>query len=141
MTGTFLALACVDDRRGGRAVDRVEHQHLGALGQRGLGLLLLLGGVLVGVRVEDLAVRAELLDLGLEQRPVLASRSARSSSPGSRKAILPLLPPLLPPTYCVPLELELLSSLPQAASNIAAASRHTAKRPYFLMRCPPRHLQ
>ena len=60
-----------DDRPGGGGVHRVQHHHLGAVGQRRLGLLLLLGGVLVRVRVEDLAVRAKLLDLGLEQRAVL----------------------------------------------------------------------
>jgi hypothetical protein len=42
-----------------------------ALGDRGLGLLLLLGRILVGVRVEDLAVRAELAYLALEVRAVL----------------------------------------------------------------------
>src|SRR3954452_11168580 len=46
-------LGAVDDRARGRRVDRVEHEDLGALGQRGLGLLLLLGRVLVGVGVDD----------------------------------------------------------------------------------------
>ena len=71
MTGTFLALAWVTIGAGRRGVDRVEHEHLRAVGQRGLGLLLLLGRVLVGVAVDDLAVGAQLLDLGLEERPVL----------------------------------------------------------------------
>ena len=66
-----LGLGLGDDRPGGGGVNRVQHHHLCPVGQRRLGLLLLLGGVLVGVRVQDLAVRAELLDLGLEQRAVL----------------------------------------------------------------------
>jgi hypothetical protein len=61
MTGTPWAFA---------AVDRVEHQHLRAVGQRGLGLLLLLRRVLIGVRVDDLAVRAQLRDLLLEEGAV-----------------------------------------------------------------------
>jgi hypothetical protein len=59
------------DRLGRGGVDRVEHQDLGAVGDGGLGLLLLLRRVLVGVRVDHLAIRAELLDLRLEQGPVL----------------------------------------------------------------------
>src|SRR6185295_1894419 len=52
-------------------IDRVQHEHACALRDRGVGLLLLLVRVLAGVLVEDLAVGAELLDLGLEERPVL----------------------------------------------------------------------
>ena len=57
--------------RGRGRIDRVEDDHVDALGHRGLDLRLLLGRVLVGVLVQDLAVRAELLDLLLEQRLVL----------------------------------------------------------------------
>ena len=71
MTGHVLGGGLGDDGAGGLAVDRVEHQHLGAVGEGGLGLAQLLGRVLVGVGVEHLAVGAELLDLGLEQRAVL----------------------------------------------------------------------
>ncbi|EAU64988.1 hypothetical protein STIAU_5981 [Stigmatella aurantiaca DW4/3-1] len=63
--------------RGGRRVHRVEHQHLRAVGQRRLGLALLLGGVLVRVAVDDLAVRAQLLDLALEVRPVVGLIAGR----------------------------------------------------------------
>src|SRR5206468_12283328 len=63
--GDVAGLRLGDDggRRGG--VDRVEHQHLGAVGQGGVGLVLLGGGVLVGVGVQQLAVAAQGLDLGL----------------------------------------------------------------------------
>src|SRR5215213_1446055 len=61
----------VHDRAGGRCVHRVEHEHLRALRDRRLGLLLLLRRILVRVRVEDLAVRAEFLCLLLEVGPVL----------------------------------------------------------------------
>jgi hypothetical protein len=64
-------MSASDDRPGGRAVDRVEHEDVGAVGQGCLGLRLLLGRILVGVAVEDLAVGAQVLDLGLEQRAVL----------------------------------------------------------------------
>ena len=65
MTGTFFALASptID----AVAVERVEDEHLHALGEHRLRLLLLLAGVAVGVRVEDLAAGAELLDLRLEE--------------------------------------------------------------------------
>ena len=43
-----------------------------ASGERSFSLLLLLGGILGSVRVEDLAVRAELLDVRLELRAVRA---------------------------------------------------------------------
>ena len=121
MTGTFLAFACVDDRRRGGAVDRVEHHHLDALGQRGLSLLLLLGGVLVGVRVDDLAARAELLDLGLEQRPVLGLVAGRLRSPAAGRRSCRSCRRRELTAVEVPLD-SLLSSLPQAASNIAAAT-------------------
>ena len=48
------------------AVAEGLHQHLGAVGDRGVGLGLLLRGVLVGVAVQDLGGRVELLDLRLE---------------------------------------------------------------------------
>src|SRR4051794_13245997 len=64
-------VGAVDDRGGRRGVDRVEDEHLRALGERGLGLALLLGRVLIGVRVDDLAVRTELLGLVLEARAIL----------------------------------------------------------------------
>ena len=59
------------DRGGGLDVDGADHDHLRALGDGRLGLLLLLGRVLVRVRVDDLAVRAQLLHAALEVRPVL----------------------------------------------------------------------
>ena len=60
------------DRRGRRlGVHGVEHEHLRAVGDRRLGLLLLTRGVLIGVLVDDLAARAQRLDLGLEARLVL----------------------------------------------------------------------
>ena len=65
-------LGVVGDRRGGLAVDRVEHEHVGALGEGRLSLLLLLGRVLVGVGVDDLAGGALGLDRRGEQRAVLA---------------------------------------------------------------------
>src|SRR6185503_7402470 len=61
----------VHDRAGRRCVHRVQHEHLRALGDRGLSLLLLLRRVLVRVRVDDVAVGAELLHLLLEVGPVL----------------------------------------------------------------------
>src|SRR4051812_31304390 len=64
-------LGAVDDADGRLGVDGVEHEHLGAVGDRRLGLLLLAGRILVGVGVVDLAVRAEGLDLGGEQRAVV----------------------------------------------------------------------
>src|SRR5262249_19545101 len=54
----------------GVPVHRIEHHDLDALCDRGLALLLLVGGHLVGVRVDDLDLRAELLELGLEERPI-----------------------------------------------------------------------
>ena len=73
MTGTFFCLAWLTSGATALASTAIEHQHVGALGERRLDLLLLLGRVLVGVAVEELAVGAERLDLGLEQRPVEAS--------------------------------------------------------------------
>src|SRR5207302_159872 len=55
----------------GGAVDGVEDEHAGAVGQRRLGLRLLLRRVLVGVAIDDLAAGAELLQPLLEERPVL----------------------------------------------------------------------
>ena len=71
MTGTFCCLALRHD--GGRRgrVHRIEHQHVGAVGEGGLGLGLLHGGVLVGVVVDDLA-------LGAEGALTLAVNSGRS---------------------------------------------------------------
>ena len=71
------------DRAGRRGVHRVEHEHLRALGDGGLSLLLLLGRVLVGVRVDDLAVRAELLRPWLRSAAGPATRSGRSSTPAA----------------------------------------------------------
>jgi len=55
---------------GAGAVDRVEHDHGRALVDRGVDLLGLLGLVLVGVVVGDLAVLAQVGHLGLEERLV-----------------------------------------------------------------------
>ncbi len=71
MTGILDCLARVDDRGRRGGVDRVEHHDLGAVGDRGLSLLLLLGGVLIGVGVDDLAVRADRVELLGEVRTVL----------------------------------------------------------------------
>jgi hypothetical protein len=65
-----LRLGLADDRLRGLAVDWIEHEHLRALGQHRLRLRLLLRRVLVRVRVEQLAVRAERLQLLLEIRVV-----------------------------------------------------------------------
>ena len=64
-------LRAIHDRACRRRVHRVEHEHLRALRDCGLSLLLLLGRVLVRVRVDDLAVRAELLRLAFEVRTIL----------------------------------------------------------------------
>ncbi len=69
-------------RRRGR-VDRVEDDHVDALGDRGLDLRLLLGRVLVGVLVEDVAVRAELLRPSARTAACPGSRSAPSASPAA----------------------------------------------------------
>ncbi len=66
-----LRSGVVGDRGGGSHVDRVDHEHLRAVGDRLLGLLLLLGGVLLGVGVDHLAVGTELSDLVDEARPIL----------------------------------------------------------------------
>ena len=70
MTWTSWVLRGLDHAAGARTVDRVEHDDAGALGDGGVDLLGLLGLVLVGVVVDDLAVGAELGDLGLEERLV-----------------------------------------------------------------------
>ena len=70
-------------RRGGLAVDRVEHQHLGALVDRRVDLLGLLGLVLVGVVVVDLAVGAQLRDLRPRTAACRSSRSGWSSTRGA----------------------------------------------------------
>ena len=62
-------------RRGG--VDRVDHQHARALGQRRLRLLLLPGGVLTGVGVQDDALGAACRDDALERRAVDALVAGR----------------------------------------------------------------
>ena len=51
--------------------DELTLESYGVLENRRFHLLLLLRRILVGVLVEDLAVRAELVDLRLEQRLVL----------------------------------------------------------------------
>lgn len=60
-------------------VDGIDHQHLRAVGQSRLCLLLLTRGVLPSVRVQQLALRAELLELLLEQRAIgcLVARGLR----------------------------------------------------------------
>src|SRR5690606_5833060 len=63
-------LGVVDDAFGGLGVHRVEDEHPDALGEHRLGLRLLLGLILVGVLVQHLAVRAQLLELRLDERPV-----------------------------------------------------------------------
>ncbi len=60
----------LDPRLGGLGVEGVEHDHLHALGDQGVELLLLLGRAALGVAVADLAVRAEGGDLGLDERAV-----------------------------------------------------------------------
>jgi hypothetical protein len=66
-----LAFRGVDQRGGSGAVNRIEDQDLDALGDHGVGLLLLLVRVAVRVLVKHLATAAEFFDLGLEQRAVL----------------------------------------------------------------------
>ena len=61
-----LAMRLLDQRGGGARVDGVEHDHLGALGDHRVELLLLKRGIGVGVLVDHRAGRAELLHLGLE---------------------------------------------------------------------------
>src|SRR5450756_12721 len=68
--GHALGLGRVGDAARGGRVDGIQHQHLRAVGQRGLGLRELLVGVLIGVAIQDRAIRAQLLELGLEERPV-----------------------------------------------------------------------
>ena len=69
MTGTSGSCALDDHAGGGRAVDRVEHEHRRPSVMAVVDLLLL-GVVLIGVEVVDLAVGAQLLDLRLEERLV-----------------------------------------------------------------------
>ena len=66
-----LALRQLDQRGGGGGIDRVEHDHLGALRDHRVELLLLQRHVGVGVLVDHRAFRAELLHLGLEAREVV----------------------------------------------------------------------
>ena len=141
MTGTFGLLRARHDRSRGSGVDRVEHEHLRALGERGLGLLLLLGRVLIGVRVDDLAVRAQLLELALEVAAGPATRSGRSWTPaaGARSSRSP------PPSrHRRRLRRCSSSSLPHAASARPATSRVSAHQQARLLavllniRIPPR---
>ena len=59
-----LALRQLDQRGGGGRVDGIEHDRLGALRDHRIELLLLARGVGIGILVEHLAARAELLHLG-----------------------------------------------------------------------------
>src|SRR5919197_2827251 len=66
-----LLVGLLDDAGGRLDVDGVQREHIGPVGQRGLGLSLLLLWILRGVRVDHLAARAVALDLGLELGPVV----------------------------------------------------------------------
>ena len=54
-----LGLGLGHDRRGSRAVDGVEHEHAGPVGQGSLSLRLLRRRVLVGVAVDQVRVGVE----------------------------------------------------------------------------------
>ena len=66
-----LRLRQLNEAGGRGGIDRVEHDHLGALRDHRVELLLLQRHVGVGVLVDDRAVGAELLHLGLEARKVV----------------------------------------------------------------------
>src|SRR5919197_1285516 len=66
-----LLVGLLDDAGGRLDVDGVKRERIGPVGQRGLGLGLLLLRILRGVRVDHLAARAVALDLGLELGPVV----------------------------------------------------------------------
>src|SRR4029078_13604488 len=66
-----LLIGLLNDRRGRLDVDGVQREHVGAIGERGFGLRLLLLRILRGIRVDHLAARAVALDLGLERGPVV----------------------------------------------------------------------
>ena len=85
-----LGVRRCDDRHGRVRVDRIEDEHLGARGERRLGLLLLLRGILVGIGVEHL-VGAELGDAFSNiGRSNVSYRAVFTS--GSRRAIFVLVP-------------------------------------------------
>ena len=73
-----LALGELHQRGGGARVDRVEDDHLGALGDHRVELLLLQRDVGVGVLVDHLAVGAELRHLGLEAGEVVLLVAGRA---------------------------------------------------------------
>jgi hypothetical protein len=66
-----LLLGLGRDVRRGLAVHRIQHEYLCTFCQRCLSLLLLLARVLIGVGVEDLATRTQLLELCLEERAIV----------------------------------------------------------------------
>ena len=66
-----LALRHMDQRCGGRRIHRVKDNHLGALRDHRVELLLLRRDVGIGVLVEHLAVGAELGHFGLEAGEVM----------------------------------------------------------------------
>ncbi len=66
-----LALGLLDQRRRRRGIDGVDDDHLRALGDHGIELLLLARRVRVGVLVEHLAGGAQLAHLGDETRVIV----------------------------------------------------------------------
>ena len=66
-----LLLGQLNHRRRRGGIDRVENHHVGTIGQRRLHLAMLLRSVLVGVAVDHVAVRAEVLDRRLELRVIV----------------------------------------------------------------------
>ena len=78
-----------DQRGGGGGVDGIEHDDLRALSDDRVELLLLLGRVGVGVLIEHLAIRAELLHLGDETGVIMffvAGRALVGHQEGDRSA-------------------------------------------------------
>src|SRR5581483_135007 len=71
--GDVFGFRQIGDGSGGVRVHWVEDEHLGAVGESGFGLLLLCGGVLIGVGIDEVVgdVKAEGLEFVFEIGQVL----------------------------------------------------------------------